>query len=79
MPNFSVMEELGVSELDSLIVAFPPSAKSSTEQVRPLWAATEQLYRQGLALSVGVCDLDTAQLRDLHSWAQVNKKVLFII
>ncbi|KAL1415839.1 hypothetical protein MTO96_028622 [Rhipicephalus appendiculatus] len=70
-----VLEELGVSELDSLIVAFPPSAKSSTEKVRPLWAAAEQLYRQGLALSVGVSDLDTAQLRDLHSWAEVKPSV----
>ncbi|KAH7981638.1 hypothetical protein HPB52_000413 [Rhipicephalus sanguineus] len=73
--KITVLEELGVSELDSLIVAFPPSAKSSTEKVRPLWAAAEQLYRQGLALSVGVCDLDTAQLRDLHSWAEVKPSV----
>lgn len=70
-----VLEELGVSELDSLIVAFPPSAKSSTEKVRPLWAAAEQIYREGLALSVGVSDLDTAQLRDLHSWAEVKPSV----
>uniref|UniRef100_A0A131X9D4 GCS light chain n=1 Tax=Hyalomma excavatum TaxID=257692 RepID=A0A131X9D4_9ACAR len=70
-----VLEELGVSELDSLILAFPPSAKSSTEKVRLLWTAAEQLYRQGLALSVGVSDLDTAQLRDLHSWAEVKPSV----
>ncbi|KAK8778415.1 glutamate-cysteine ligase modifier subunit isoform X1 [Amblyomma americanum] len=71
-----VLEELAVSELDSLIVAFPPvSAKSSTELMRPLWAAAEHLYRRGLALSVGVSDLDTTQLRDLYSWADVKPSV----
>uniref|UniRef100_G3MMF7 GCS light chain n=2 Tax=Amblyomma TaxID=6942 RepID=G3MMF7_AMBMU len=71
-----VLEELGVSELDSLIVAFPSAcAKSSIEQMRPLWAAAEQLYRRGLALSVGVSDLDTVQLHDLYSWASVKPSV----
>lgn len=68
-----VLQELGVSELDSLIVAFPSGADE--QQVRPLWAAAEELCRRGVALSVGVSDLDTAQLRHLHSWAHVKPSV----
>lgn len=67
-----VLQELGVSALDSLIVAFPPWR---AEEVRPLWAAAEELCRRGVALSVGVSDLDTAQLRHLYSWAQVKPSV----
>lgn len=73
----TVLQELGVSELDSLIVAFPVAVGGAAggAQVRPLWEAAEELCRQGVALSVGVSDLDTAQLRHLHSWADVKPSV----
>lgn len=68
-----VLEALGVEEMDSLILAFPVSSTSklTLAQMQPLWEAAQDMHVQGRALSVGVSDLDTSQLKELYNWAKV--------
>lgn len=71
-----VLEHLGVSELDSLILGFSwGGAKPSLEQMQPLWEAAEEQVEQGHALSVGVSDLDSSQLQELYNWATVKPSI----
>lgn len=72
-----VLEALGVEEMDSLILAFPVSSTSklTLAQMQPLWEAAQDMHVQGRALSVGVSDLDTSQLKELYNWAKVKPSV----
>ncbi|XP_064457267.1 glutamate--cysteine ligase regulatory subunit-like [Ornithodoros turicata] len=71
-----VMEHLGVTELDSVIMGFPwKGSKVTLEQMQPLWEAAEKEILQGRTLSVGVSDLDSSQLKELHQWAAVKPSI----
>ncbi|XP_027022236.1 glutamate--cysteine ligase regulatory subunit [Tachysurus fulvidraco] len=66
---------LGVSQLDSVIIAPPPLPEGETltlAHLQPLWAELEKIVQSQKAASIGTSDLDKTQLEELYNWAQVK-------
>ncbi|XP_063056319.1 glutamate--cysteine ligase regulatory subunit [Engraulis encrasicolus] len=66
---------LGVSKLDSVIVAPPPlpdGANQTLENLQPLWEELEGLVHSNKVTAIGTSDLDKALLEQLYNWAQVK-------
>ena len=54
--------------------ARPFDEELTIEHYKPVWLELEALVKQDKIKTLGVCDLDLALLRELHSWAQVGWK-----
>lgn len=70
---------LGVSQLDSVIIAPPSLPEGETltlAHLQPLWAQLEKIVQSQKAASIGTSDLDKTQLEELYNWAQVGKRTL---
>lgn len=77
---FLVLEELDVVTLESVIMALPPNdERLKLSQIQPLWVALERLLREGKVLTIGISDLDTDLLIELHNWAQVRAVKQFFL
>ncbi|XP_028856154.1 glutamate--cysteine ligase regulatory subunit [Denticeps clupeoides] len=66
---------LGVSQLDSVIVAPPPlpDGESQTlEHLQPLWEELEALVQSSKIAAIGTSDLDKTLLEQLYNWARVK-------
>ncbi|XP_062854489.1 glutamate--cysteine ligase regulatory subunit [Trichomycterus rosablanca] len=66
---------LGVSQLDSVIIAPPPLPEDETltlAHLQPLWVELEKNVQSQKVVSIGTSDLDKALLEQLYSWAQVK-------
>ncbi|XP_013785995.1 glutamate--cysteine ligase regulatory subunit-like isoform X1 [Limulus polyphemus] len=73
-----VMNNLGVTLVDSLILAFPtlPAPQKLTLlHIQPVWKILEDLVRNERVVTIGVSDLDSDQLRDLYEWAKIKPSV----
>lgn len=67
-------QSLGVSQLDSAIIAPPPLPDGDTqtlEHLQPLWVELEGLVRSNKVIAIGTSDLDKTLLEQLYNWAQV--------
>ncbi|TSN76553.1 Glutamate--cysteine ligase regulatory subunit [Bagarius yarrelli] len=67
--------DMGVSQLDSVIIAPPPLPEGETlslAHLQPLWAELEKIVQSQKAASIGTSDLDKPQLEELYNWAQVK-------
>lgn len=72
----AALEELDVSFIESVIIAFPPTNKKlSLAQIRDTWTALENLVLDGLILTIGISDLDTELLIELYNWANVKPSI----
>ncbi|KAG9350875.1 hypothetical protein JZ751_024764 [Albula glossodonta] len=71
---------LGVSQLDSVIIAPPPLPEGDAltlGHLQPLWAGLESLVQGQKIAAIGTSDLDKALLEQLYNWAKVfGKQVL---
>lgn len=68
---------LGVSQLDSVIIAPPPLPEGETltlAHLQPLWVELEKAVQSQKAASIGTSDLDKTQLEELYNWAQVGDR-----
>nr|XP_056723692.1 glutamate--cysteine ligase regulatory subunit [Euleptes europaea] len=66
---------LGVDQLDSVIIAPPPTEDGinlSLEYLQPYWAELENLVQNKKIVAIGTSDLDKAMLEELFLWAQVK-------
>lgn len=67
-------QSLGVSQLDSVIIAPPPLAEEeslSVEHIQPLWGELQALVHNQKIAAIGTSDLDKVLLEQLYSWAEV--------
>lgn len=65
---------LGVSQLDSVIIAPPPLLDSEVQtltHLQPLWEELESLIHSKKVAAIGTSDLDKTLLEQLYNWAQV--------
>lgn len=72
---YTACVSLGVSQLDSVIIAPPPLPEGETltlAHMQPLWAELEKIVQSQKAASIGTSDLDKTQLEELYNWAQVR-------
>ncbi|KAJ8408461.1 hypothetical protein AAFF_G00258750 [Aldrovandia affinis] len=66
---------LGVSQLDSVIIAPPPLPEGDSltlVHLQPLWAVLESLVQSLKIAAIGTSDLDKTLLEQLYNWAQVK-------
>jgi len=73
-----VLDELGLDSVELVILAFPPSqdgAPVPDSAIQALWQVLEEQVARRTLLTIGVSDLDTDQLRNLHTWAKVKPLV----
>lgn len=73
-----VMEELGITVIDSFILSLPPltsDEKLTLDHIKPLWIELEKLVKDSKILTIGVSDLDTSELVELYNWTQVKPSV----
>ncbi|XP_076845793.1 glutamate--cysteine ligase regulatory subunit [Brachyhypopomus gauderio] len=66
---------LGVSQLDSVIIAPPPLSEGESltlVHLQPMWAELEGLVQDQKAAAIGTSDLDKTLLEQLYNWAQVK-------
>lgn len=66
---------LGLSQLDSVIIAPPPlpdGTSLSLEHLQPYWEELESLVLSKRIIAIGTSDLDKVLLEQLCQWAQVN-------
>nr|XP_056700715.1 glutamate--cysteine ligase regulatory subunit-like [Euleptes europaea] len=71
----SACSALGVDQLDSVIIAPPPTEDGinlSLEYLQPYWAELENLVQNKKIVAIGTSDLDKAMLEELFLWAQVK-------
>ena len=71
------LSELGLSEVDTIILAFPssPTSELTLDHMTPIWREAESLLQRGVAKEVGVADLNRDQLKELYNWATLKPKV----
>ncbi|KAK1801191.1 hypothetical protein P4O66_022882 [Electrophorus voltai] len=70
-----VCVSLGVSQLDSVIIASPPLPEGeglSLAHLQPMWAELETLVQSQKVAAIGTSDLDKTLLEQLYNWAQVK-------
>ncbi|XP_006005672.1 glutamate--cysteine ligase regulatory subunit [Latimeria chalumnae] len=66
---------LGVTHLDSVIIASPPlqdGVSLSLEYLQPYWEELEGLVQSKQITAIGTSDLDKVVLEQLYQWAQVK-------
>ncbi|KAJ1173529.1 hypothetical protein NDU88_005361 [Pleurodeles waltl] len=66
---------LGITQLDSVIIAPPPiddDVNLSLEHLQPYWEELERLVQNKKIAAIGTSDLDKALLEQLYLWAQVK-------
>lgn len=66
---------LGVSQLDSVIIAPPPLLDGEVQtltHLQPLWEELESLVHSQKIAAIGTSDLDKCLLEQLYNWAQVK-------
>lgn len=66
---------LGIAQLDSVIIASPPTEDGvnlSLEHLQPYWEELENLVQNKKIVAIGTSDLDKTQLEQLYQWAQVK-------
>ncbi|XP_042617841.1 glutamate--cysteine ligase regulatory subunit-like [Cyprinus carpio] len=66
---------LGVSQLDSVIIAPPPLPEGEPQtltHLEPLWEELESLVHSQKIAAIGTSDLDKTLLEQLYNWAQVK-------
>ncbi|XP_053550013.1 glutamate--cysteine ligase regulatory subunit [Bombina bombina] len=66
---------LGVTQLDSVIIAPPPledGTSLSLEHLQPYWRELESLVQDKKVVAIGTSDLDKPVLEQLYLWAQVK-------
>ncbi|XP_051757887.1 glutamate--cysteine ligase regulatory subunit isoform X2 [Ctenopharyngodon idella] len=66
---------LGVSQLDSVIIAPPPLPEGEAQtltHLQPLWEELESLVQSQKIAAIGTSDLDKALLEQLYNWAQIK-------
>ncbi|XP_024421303.1 glutamate--cysteine ligase regulatory subunit isoform X1 [Desmodus rotundus] len=66
---------LGVAQLDSVIIASPPTEDGvnlSLQHLQPYWEELENLVQSKKIVAIGTSDLDKTQLEQLYQWAQVK-------
>ncbi|XP_069497325.1 glutamate--cysteine ligase regulatory subunit [Ambystoma mexicanum] len=66
---------LGVTQLDSVIIAPPPvddEVNLSLEHLQPYWEELEHLVKNKKIVAIGTSDLDKTLLEQLYQWAQVK-------
>jgi len=67
------LDELDVANFESVIVAFPSVEERLTiDQIQPPWRALETMVMEGKIITIGISDLDTELLIELHNWALVK-------
>lgn len=71
------MNELGLSQVNSVILAFPstPNMELTLDHMKPIWKEAEMLFQEGVAREVGVADLNKDQLEELYNWASLKPRV----
>lgn len=69
---YSSLEHLGVTRVDSLLLHGPEHHPGLTETDWEVWRAMEALHDEGLALQIGVSNIDSGQLRVLLDRARVR-------
>ncbi|XP_022085299.1 glutamate--cysteine ligase regulatory subunit-like isoform X2 [Acanthaster planci] len=70
-----VLKELSVKKVDGVLLSMPArpfDEELTVEHFKPVWQELEELVRQDHVKTLGVCDMELAMLRELHSWAQVK-------
>uniref|UniRef100_H3DDF7 Glutamate--cysteine ligase regulatory subunit n=1 Tax=Tetraodon nigroviridis TaxID=99883 RepID=H3DDF7_TETNG len=68
-------QTLGVSQLDSVIIAPPGSREGDSQSLadlQPAWEALEALVRNQQIAAIGTSDLDKDLLEQLYNWADVK-------
>merc|ERR1712129_602199 len=63
------LAEMGTGYVDALMLHFPGS---STDKTVAAWRFLERGHRAGLALALGVSNLNRVQLADLWAWSTVK-------
>lgn len=66
---------LGVTQLDSVIIAPPPiedGINLSLEYLQPYWGELENLVQHKKIVAIGTSDLDKTLLEQLYLWSQVR-------
>ncbi|RXM28798.1 Glutamate--cysteine ligase regulatory subunit [Acipenser ruthenus] len=66
---------LGVSQLDSVMIAPPPLPEGvslTLEHLQPYWEELENLLQSHKIAAIGTSDLDKPLLEQLYTWAQVK-------
>lgn len=73
----TTLSELGLSQVNSIILAFPssPTSELTLDHMTPIWKEAEMFLQKGVAREVGVADLDKDRLEELYNWATVKPKV----
>ena len=67
-----MLAELGVSHIETVILSLTYILNHKTlSEIMPLWEVMEGLVEQEKVFSLGVSDLDSKQLEELHSSAKV--------
>jgi len=66
-----VMGELNVSFIETVILSVPDDRRT-LEHIQPLWSALEDQVSQQRVYSLGISDLNAAQLGELFNWAMVG-------
>ena len=72
---FIALDELGLSQVHTLIISFPYSADSKVAMMHPIWKEAELLAQEGMFQVAGVADLDKEKLAELYEWASNKPKV----
>lgn len=74
---FSALTELGISHVNTIVLAFPstPNSELTLDHMIPIWKEVELFYKEGKAREVGVADLDKDRLEELYNWATLKPKV----
>ena len=68
----SSLEHLGVEQLDSYVLHGPSSASGLARADWDAWGAMEELQRAGKTRLIGISNVTTAQLVELHAGASVK-------
>lgn len=69
------MTDLGVTVIDSLVLALPPLKEEdsfSLDPIKPLWSELEKLVNDGKVVTIGISDLDALELAELYNWTEVR-------
>lgn len=72
---FKACQTLGVSQLDSVIIAPPGPLEGDSQtlaNLQPAWEELEALVRNQQIAAIGTSDLDKDLLEQLYNWADVS-------
>lgn len=72
-----VLTRLGLNYVEILVVSFPDNLEQALEgdDVLTVWSALEELFDEGMILSLGVSDMSVEQLESLCSYVRVKPSV----